>query len=154
VTPVLASPAVGQAPKDEWPLSLNAGHLTAQQLAAAKQWAADDRLWTTQETVEFNLRTFARVVLAAQPPVVGQAPATGLLTSELMQALIALDELEMSGCDMDCLAPVEIVALRRLLMALPTSHEGVPLKTQVRALAVSPVPSQEPVIPPIDPGRP
>ena len=30
---------------------------------AIKEWAADDRLWTTQETVEFNLRTFARVIL-------------------------------------------------------------------------------------------
>jgi hypothetical protein len=31
---------------------------------AIKQWAADDRLWTTQETVEFNLRMFARTILA------------------------------------------------------------------------------------------
>ena len=27
-------------------------------------WAADDRLWTTQETVEFNLRVFARRILS------------------------------------------------------------------------------------------
>ena len=39
--------------------------LTAEQVQAAKDWAADDRLWTTQETVEFNLRTFARVILRA-----------------------------------------------------------------------------------------
>lgn len=26
-------------------------------------WAKDDRLWTTGETVRFNLRTFARVVI-------------------------------------------------------------------------------------------
>jgi hypothetical protein len=37
--------------------------LNAEQKQAAKEWAADDRLWTTQETVEFNLRTFARVIL-------------------------------------------------------------------------------------------
>ena len=37
--------------------------LNAAQENAAKEWAADDRLWTTQETVEFNLRTFARVIL-------------------------------------------------------------------------------------------
>ncbi len=30
-----------------------------------KLWAADDRLWTTQETVEFNLRTFARSILSS-----------------------------------------------------------------------------------------
>jgi hypothetical protein len=41
------------------PIALNAA-----QERAVKVWAADDRLWTTQETVEFNLRTFARLVLA------------------------------------------------------------------------------------------
>jgi hypothetical protein len=40
--------------------------LTPEQEQAAKMWAADDRLWTTQETVEFNLRTFARVILNAR----------------------------------------------------------------------------------------
>jgi hypothetical protein len=39
--------------------------LNEEQLRAAKQWAADDRLWTDQQTVEFNLRVFARVILAA-----------------------------------------------------------------------------------------
>ncbi len=39
--------------------------LNAAQQQAVKEWAADDRLWTTQETVEMNLRTFARVVLRA-----------------------------------------------------------------------------------------
>jgi hypothetical protein len=39
--------------------------LNEAQEQAAKDWAADDRLWTTQETVEFNLRTFARVILKA-----------------------------------------------------------------------------------------
>jgi len=41
-------------------------HLNASQEKAAKDWAADDRLWTTQDTVEVNLRTFARVILQAQ----------------------------------------------------------------------------------------
>lgn len=39
--------------------------LNEQQERAIKDWAADDRLWTTQETVEFNLRVFARVILKA-----------------------------------------------------------------------------------------
>ena len=29
-------------------------------------WAADDRLWTTQETVKFNLRIFARKIISCQ----------------------------------------------------------------------------------------
>lgn len=37
--------------------------LTDYQKRLCKQWAADDRLWTTQETVEFNLQTFARAIL-------------------------------------------------------------------------------------------
>ena len=40
--------------------------LNTVQDSAIKEWSADDRLWTTQETVEFNLRTFARVILAAR----------------------------------------------------------------------------------------
>jgi hypothetical protein len=48
------------APQEKYPIQLN-----AKQEQAAKEWAADDRLWTTQETVEFNLRTFARKILAA-----------------------------------------------------------------------------------------
>ncbi len=28
-----------------------------------KTWAADDRLWTNQEIVEFNLRVFARFII-------------------------------------------------------------------------------------------
>jgi len=47
--------------KTEYPIPLNDA-----QEQAAKVWAADDRLWTTQETVEFNLRTFARVILKEQ----------------------------------------------------------------------------------------
>lgn len=37
--------------------------LNAEQTDAVTLWAADDRLWTTQETVEINLRTFARTIL-------------------------------------------------------------------------------------------
>jgi hypothetical protein len=37
--------------------------LNEAQRDAATAWAADDRLWTTQETVEANLLTFARVIL-------------------------------------------------------------------------------------------
>lgn len=38
--------------------------LNGAQEDAVKRWAADNRLWTTQETVEFNLRTFARDILS------------------------------------------------------------------------------------------
>jgi hypothetical protein len=38
--------------------------LSPAQEADVKAWAADDRLWTTQETVEFNLRVFATRILA------------------------------------------------------------------------------------------
>lgn len=43
--------------------------LSKAQELLAKQWAADDRLWTTQKTVEFNLRVFARAVLGAKPDI-------------------------------------------------------------------------------------
>jgi len=49
---------------DSYPIALSKA-----QEALARQWAADDRLWTTQETVEFNLMVFARAVLAAKPDV-------------------------------------------------------------------------------------
>lgn len=54
-------PFAERPPPQEAPIPLNAA-----QEDAAKTWAADDRLWTTQETVEFNLRTFARTILKAQ----------------------------------------------------------------------------------------
>lgn len=38
-------------------------HLNDSQEALIKQWAVDDRLWTTQETVEFNLHIFVRAIL-------------------------------------------------------------------------------------------
>lgn len=62
----LTSPAGQEAPP--LPIPLN-----TEQEKAAKQWAADDQLWTTQETVEFNLRTFARVILSSSPA--GHPPA-------------------------------------------------------------------------------
>ena len=42
--------------------------LNAAQERAVKEWAADDRLWTAQETVEFNLRTFARAIIKGESP--------------------------------------------------------------------------------------
>lgn len=47
-------------PDPEYPISLNDVQETL-----IKQWAADDRLWTTQETVEFNLRVFSRTIIKA-----------------------------------------------------------------------------------------
>lgn len=42
--------------------------LNEAQLSLAKTWSEDDRLWTTQELVEINLRTFARAVLRESMP--------------------------------------------------------------------------------------
>jgi hypothetical protein len=39
--------------------------LNESQEQVVKQWAEDDRLWTTRETVTFNLRVFARCILSA-----------------------------------------------------------------------------------------
>jgi hypothetical protein len=51
--------------------------LDAEQEQAIKQWAADDRLWMTQETVEFNLRTFARVILRRHAADVSESNFAG-----------------------------------------------------------------------------
>jgi hypothetical protein len=51
----------GYAPKSVLPL-----HLNEKQEEEIRRWAADDRLWNTGETVIFNLRVFARVILAAE----------------------------------------------------------------------------------------
>jgi len=64
---------------DSYPVQLS----NAQE-ALAKQWAADDRLWTTQETVEFNLRVFARAVLTAKPDVEIPDSDTFVLTRMLV----------------------------------------------------------------------
>jgi hypothetical protein len=60
--------------------------LNEAQQAAVKEWAADDRLWTTQETVEFNLRTFARVVLKSTPQVQRQIAALEADASPVKEA--------------------------------------------------------------------
>jgi hypothetical protein len=61
--------------------------LTTKHEQSIKEWAADDRLWTTQETVEFNLRTFARTILkeATEP----RPPAAAV---DLRAQLDAADE--------------------------------------------------------------
>lgn len=51
------NPTIGH--KETFPIPLN-----TEQERLVKEWAADDRLWTTQETVQFNLATFARAILA------------------------------------------------------------------------------------------
>jgi hypothetical protein len=40
--------------------------LSQSRQALIKEWAADDRLWTTQETVALNLETFARAILKVE----------------------------------------------------------------------------------------
>lgn len=52
---------------------------------AVREWAADDRLWTTQETVEFNLRTFVRTILA---PAQNEAWQRGYSASEETYGLL------------------------------------------------------------------
>ena len=72
-----------------WPIYLNHGQLNHKQREAAQTWAADDRLWTTQETVEFNLLTFARAILAASggpQPDAGEGKAASALRSCYMLA--------------------------------------------------------------------
>lgn len=48
--------------------------LSDAQETAIKQWAADDRLWTTPATVESNLRAFARVLLGCPCPTIPRNP--------------------------------------------------------------------------------
>lgn len=40
--------------------------LSREMITAVQDWAADDRLWSTKETTEFNLYTFARLMLKLQ----------------------------------------------------------------------------------------
>lgn len=42
--------------------------LNREQINAVLDFAANDRLWSTKETTEFNLYTFARLILKAQGP--------------------------------------------------------------------------------------
>ena len=72
------------------PIPLSAAHEQA-----AKEWAADDRLWTTQDTVEFNLRAFARVILKHQ--FAAQQAAITAIRQEMQQALHVSDESTKGG---------------------------------------------------------
>jgi hypothetical protein len=57
------------------------------QRQAAKEWAADDGLWTTQETVESSLVLFARAILAYSRPVAVPAePGAPMLQERLIPA--------------------------------------------------------------------
>ncbi len=59
-----------QAPREEpRPIALS-----SEQQEAATLWAADDRLWTTQEVVEFNLKVFARKILGLEAGVSARVP--------------------------------------------------------------------------------
>lgn len=49
--------------------------LSENQKRAIQQWAADDRLWTTQETVALNLETFARLILKLSSSVEAAQPS-------------------------------------------------------------------------------
>lgn len=62
LNPTTPAPTEQLAPTpSEFPIAL-----TFRQEADIKLWAADDQLWTTQETVAFNLRTLARKLVATE----------------------------------------------------------------------------------------
>ncbi len=66
----LVAEAGPQAPREEpGPIALN-----PEQREAATLWAADDRLWTTQEVVAFNLKIFARKILSLEAGVSARVP--------------------------------------------------------------------------------
>lgn len=88
---VLTAPPA--APEGEtYPLTLN----DAQQ-REVKAWAADDRLWTTQETVEINLRTFARKMLALATPPAPPAPELVELVRTIQESDAAIEKAGMEG---------------------------------------------------------
>jgi len=58
VRAALSTPSPPREDAQQFLISLN-----EMQEQTVKSWAADDRLWTTQDTVEMNLRTFARTIL-------------------------------------------------------------------------------------------
>jgi NTP pyrophosphatase (non-canonical NTP hydrolase) len=71
--PPMEASTAEQSPEPR--LGMNLVMLSEPAEKLTKLWAADDRLWTTQETVEFNLRTFARAILASESVSVGESPA-------------------------------------------------------------------------------
>jgi recombinational DNA repair protein (RecF pathway) len=72
---------------------INPIELNATQESLVKLWASDDRLWTTQETVEFNLRVFARNIIKwdteeRKPSPLGAASSVMLLSVETIMAML------------------------------------------------------------------
>lgn len=68
-------------PTVQHPIQLNFAQETA-----VDTWASDDRLWSTEETVRFNLKTFARVIIGASPSLYHSAS----LRSEIRELIIHL----------------------------------------------------------------
>jgi hypothetical protein len=74
--------------------------LSEAQRQAVKEWAADDRLWTTQETVEINLRIFARKILAlaaegeTPPASITEAQRAGAETFRRLFKHVPLSDVE------------------------------------------------------------
>jgi len=86
------------------------------QEAIVKEWAADDRLWTTQETVEFNLRTFARVILGLRWPNEDDALLTLQRQVEVEKVLQQIRDIQVPS-SLDDVKPVVIEVLARLVKA-------------------------------------
>ena len=71
--------------------------LNEAQEAHCKTWAVDDRLWTTQETVELNLKTFARVILRyAEAQTAPDVPHDDPVMIEMAKEVSALRTLNSS----------------------------------------------------------
>src|SRR5678815_3435394 len=92
--------------------------LSSEQEQAAKEWAADDRLWTTQETVEFNLRTFARVMLklaAALPHAPSHLEAVKLALRALETGATYDQRRDAFNVLRDAFFPIETATLKAAL---------------------------------------
>ena len=65
-TRLVLNPAEGRDDPQTVELGTSPIPLSAGMLEAIRTWAADDRLWGSRSATEFNLCTFARVILKAQ----------------------------------------------------------------------------------------
>lgn len=94
--------------------------LNHNQETLCRQWAADDRLWTTQETVEFNLKTFARSILVAGEARTQPAPHPQVenLALEIAEAIRHKQRVSNTYRD-NQLVPLIISKLQSFFTALP-----------------------------------
>ena len=67
--------------------------LTTEIIEAIRTWARDDRLWSSQETTEFNLCTFARLILSG-PRAPDPDPSSASLQETIDRLTRRVTELE------------------------------------------------------------